>query len=155
MPDNDEVNQLRSEIRDSLTQLGSGISEIRAALTAFIERITRLEENSKRIPQIEKRVDDLDKKLEPIRDEVVSATNAARWANKLAKWIMPSVFTGAAAIGAMYIRDHINQQLQPVVAEMHDIQSKQQSQINELDIQVRSAQQQQRSTDVNGRRDRY
>ncbi|WP_175684233.1 hypothetical protein [Burkholderia cenocepacia] len=156
MADNDEVNQLRSEIRDSLAQLGSGISEIRATLTAFIERITRLEERSERIPQLEKRVDDLDKKLEPIRDDVVSASNAAKWANKLAKWIMPSAFTGIAAIGGLYVTNLINQQVQPVVAEMHDIQNKQQSQINELNtqLQLRSAQQHSMA-DVDVRHARY
>ncbi|MDR8054215.1 hypothetical protein [Burkholderia cenocepacia] len=138
MADNEnEVNQLRGEIRDSLAQLGSGIGEIRSTLTQFLERLTRIEVHGERIPVLEKRIDDVEKRLDPIRDDVVSAVNAAKWANKLAKWIMPAVFSAVAAIAGLYVKDHINVALQPVVQEMHDIQRQQQSDINDLRLQMK------------------
>ena len=163
MIEKDDVNQLREEIRDSFTQLTSGIGEIRSTLTAFIERLTRLEERSERIPQLEKRVDalgtavdkriddldksvdkrvaDLDKKMEPIRDDVISATTAAKWANKIATWVMPALFTALAAIAGLYIKDHVSQQIEPIINEMHSIQRDQQADINDIRSQLRAQQQ--------------
>ncbi|WP_321867972.1 hypothetical protein [Burkholderia cenocepacia] len=146
MADNDnEIHQLRMEFRDSLTHLNVGIGEIRSTLTQFIERITRLEERSERIPALEKRVDALDAKLEPIRDEVVSAAHAAKWANKLAKWIMPLMFTGLTAGAGLYIKDNVSKQLQPVVAEVNDIQRQQQVDIADIRAQLQQAQAQPQS----------
>ncbi|KWB16508.1 hypothetical protein WL32_28260 [Burkholderia cepacia] len=133
MADDNEFQQ----IRDALTNLNSGVGEIRSTLTMFIERITRLEERSERIPHLEKRIDEVDGKFEPIRDEVIAASSAARWANNLAKWIMPAVFSAVAAIAGLYVKDNVQQQLTPVVNEMHSIQRDQQADIADLKMQLR------------------
>lgn len=152
MAETSDIQDLRDQLRGDIRDLGTGISEIRSTLSAFIERLTRLEERSERIPALEHRIDEVDKKLEPIRDDVIAATTTARWANKIAKIVMPGIFAVAALFAGLYVNDHVQKQVQPLADEMHSIQRSQEASIADLRTQLAI---QQRDADIEPRRARY